>query len=271
MLSDIRPAIVSMVLFTAAARPRLSAGDHRHRRRRLPRTRPAAAWCTTPSGQVIGSSLIAQGFAKAEYLHPRPSAAGNGYDPTSSGRLEPRPAGPELSPSAIARRRRRAAQVDRRDPQIPADAMTTSGSGLDPDISPAYAELQVAASPRRAAPRADAVQAGDRRPHRAAVPRLHRPAARQRADDQSGAGRAVSEGASLRRHDARRAAPPRSRRASGRSGKRRARPAQGLPRHGAGGRQDLRDAGAGRRGAKPRASTWWSAWSRPTAARRPRR
>jgi K+-transporting ATPase ATPase C chain len=93
-------------------------------------------------GHVIGSSLIAQGFAKPEYLHPRPSAAGNGYDPTSS-------SGSNLGPldqKLIDQVKTNAAQIRKDDGPgaIPADAVTNSGSGLDPDISPAYAQLQAA-------------------------------------------------------------------------------------------------------------------------------
>jgi len=91
-------------------------------------------------GQVIGSSLIAQGFAKPEYLHPRPSAAGNGYDPMNSG-------GSNLGPmdqKLIDRVKGDAATIAKDDGPgaIPADALTTSGSGLDPDVSPANAHLQ---------------------------------------------------------------------------------------------------------------------------------
>ena len=92
------------------------------------------------SGQVIGSALIAQAFAKDEYLHPRPSAAGKGYDPTSSGGSNYGPLSPDL-----AKRVKGDADALRKStghPDIPDDAITTSGSGLDPDISPAYALLQ---------------------------------------------------------------------------------------------------------------------------------
>jgi len=99
-------------------------------------------------GAIIGSSLIAQGFAKPEYLHPRPSAAGNGYDPMSSG-------GSNLGPMdpALAKRMAGDAAAIRKDQPnavIPADALTTSGSGLDPDVSPANAAMQ---APRIAAAR----------------------------------------------------------------------------------------------------------------------
>ena len=83
----------------------------------------------TVNGQVVGSSLIGQNFARPDYFHPRPSAAGaNGYDAAYSG-------GSNLGPT-------------NKNPgytgQIPADAVTASGSGLDPHISPANAEIQAA-------------------------------------------------------------------------------------------------------------------------------
>ncbi len=86
-------------------------------------------------GRVIGSGLIAQGFAAPGYFHPRPSAAGKGYDPTASG-------GSNLGPTSRALIDRVAADV-RANPGAPADLLTTSGSGLDPDISPQAAQWQV--------------------------------------------------------------------------------------------------------------------------------
>jgi K+-transporting ATPase ATPase C chain len=91
-------------------------------------------------GKVIGSELIAQGFAKPEYLHPRPSAAGNGYDPMNSG-------GSNLGPmdqKLIDRVAGDAAALRKDNPGavIPPDALTTSGSGLDPDVSPQNAAMQ---------------------------------------------------------------------------------------------------------------------------------
>src|SRR5665213_863010 len=83
MLSDIRPAIVSTLLFTlllGVAYPLAITGI----------SKLAFPWqaegslIRDASGKVIGSALIAQGFAKPEYLHPRPSAAGNGYDASDS-------------------------------------------------------------------------------------------------------------------------------------------------------------------------------------------
>jgi K+-transporting ATPase ATPase C chain len=103
-------------------------------------------------GHIVGSSLIAQGFAKPEYLHPRPSAAGNGYDPMNS-------SGSNLGPMdpALAKRMAGDAAAIRKDipgAVIPADALTTSGSGLDPDVSPENARMQ---APRIAAARHVAV------------------------------------------------------------------------------------------------------------------
>jgi K+-transporting ATPase ATPase C chain len=140
MLSEIRPAIVSTVIFTLL----LGLG--------YPLAITGIAELAFPyqangslvrdaHGQVIGSALLAQPFAKDEYLHPRPSAAGNGYDPTSSGGSNYGPLSPDL-----AKRIAGDADALRKSTghaEIPDDAITTSASGLDPDISPAYALLQV--------------------------------------------------------------------------------------------------------------------------------
>ena len=90
---------------------------------------------------VIGSSLLAQSFTSDRYFHPRPSAAGNGYDATSSG-------GSNLAQSSQKLVQRIQGDIDKLSAQnpgkpVPIDLVTTSGSGLDPDISPAAAEFQV--------------------------------------------------------------------------------------------------------------------------------
>jgi potassium-transporting ATPase KdpC subunit len=95
------------------------------------------------NGNVIGSTLIAQNFTRPEYFHSRPSAAGNdGYDPTAS-------TGSNLGPTnqkLIDRIKGASAQFRKENPDykgaIPADALTESGSGLDPDISVANAYAQ---------------------------------------------------------------------------------------------------------------------------------
>jgi K+-transporting ATPase ATPase C chain len=97
------------------------------------------------NGQVIGSALLGQNFAKPEYFHPRPSAAGkDGYDPTASSGSNYGSTNQKL----LDRVRDSAAQFRKENPAysgpIPADALTASGSGLDPQISVANADVQAA-------------------------------------------------------------------------------------------------------------------------------
>jgi potassium-transporting ATPase KdpC subunit len=92
-------------------------------------------------GRVIGSSLLAQSFTSDKYFHPRPSAAGNGYDATSSG-------GSNLAQSSQKLVQRIQGDIDKlaaQNPgkQVPIDLVTTSGSGLDPDVTPESAYYQV--------------------------------------------------------------------------------------------------------------------------------
>jgi potassium-transporting ATPase KdpC subunit len=99
---------------------------------------------TDETGAVVGSHLIAQAFSNPAYLQPRPSAAGaQGYDATAS-------SGSNLGPSSQKLHDRVAQDVDRllkenpqAEPLVPADLVTTSGSGLDPHLSPAGALWQV--------------------------------------------------------------------------------------------------------------------------------
>ena len=93
-------------------------------------------------GKVIGSRLIGQPFTGAGYFHGRPSAAGSGYDGTASGGTNLGPTSKTLFEEQI---KGRAKELKSENPkmEIPADLITSSGSGLDPHISPAAAEFQV--------------------------------------------------------------------------------------------------------------------------------
>jgi len=104
----------------------------------------AAGSLLTRNGVVIGSGLIGQNFVRPEYFHPRPSAAGTGYDATSSGGTNLGPSNPKLIDGIrqLAEDYRRSNGLPE-DADVPIDAVTRSGSGLDPHISPRNAALQV--------------------------------------------------------------------------------------------------------------------------------
>jgi K+-transporting ATPase ATPase C chain len=96
----------------------------------------------TSDGKVIGSAIVGQLFTKPQYLHPRPSAAGKGYDPTQTG-------GTNLGPTSkklIDATRATIAAVRKENPDatgpVPMDLVTSSASGIDPDISPEAAIYQ---------------------------------------------------------------------------------------------------------------------------------
>lgn len=100
----------------------------------------AAGSLILKNGQVIGSSLLAQSFTSDKYFHPRPSAAGNGYDATASG-------GTNFAQSNAKLVQRMQGDIDKLAAQnpgkpVPIDLVTTSGSGLDPDITPDNAYYQ---------------------------------------------------------------------------------------------------------------------------------
>lgn len=149
MLTHLRPAIAMTVLFTVLtglAYPLAMTGLSRI-------LFPAAAngSLIEREGQVIGSSLIAQGFAADAYLHPRPSASGWNAAGTGASNL-----GPTSATLIAVVAERRAAWDAANGTEAPIDAVTASGSGLDPHISPQNALAQVAriAAARRADPAA---------------------------------------------------------------------------------------------------------------------
>jgi K+-transporting ATPase ATPase C chain len=141
MLTQIRPALVSTLFFTlllGVAYPLAVTGIAQLA---FP-AQAGGSLIRDAQGQVIGSALIAQPFTGAAYLHPRPSAAGaDGYDAAGSSGSNLGPLNPVLTEriqGAATELRTESAAA------IPADAVTTSGSGLDPDISPANAARQAA-------------------------------------------------------------------------------------------------------------------------------
>lgn len=143
MISEFKPAILITVVFTVLtgivyplAVTGLAQLAFPHR---------ANGSLVTVAGKVVGSELIAQGFTKPEYFHPRISSAGtNGYDATSSSASNLGPTNPDLE----KRLKKDAAAWHAENPEykglIPSDAITGSGSGLDPEISLENARAQAA-------------------------------------------------------------------------------------------------------------------------------
>jgi K+-transporting ATPase ATPase C chain len=141
MFAQIRPAIVATLFFTlllGVIYPLVITGIAHVA---FP-AQAGGSLIRDAKGEVIGSSLIAQNFAKPQYLHPRPSAAGNdGYDASNSSGSNLGPLNPDLA-KRIAKDTA-GLQSEGAGP-VPADAVTTSASGLDPDVSPANAHRQAA-------------------------------------------------------------------------------------------------------------------------------
>ena len=138
MLAHLRPALVSIVLFTlllGVAYPLAVTGIAQ-----MAFPAQADGSLLRRDGRVVGSALIGQSFARPEYLSGRPSAAGDGYDASASSGSNLGPLNADLATrvaeSAAALRAGAPGVV------IPADAVTTSGSGLDPHVSPEFAAFQ---------------------------------------------------------------------------------------------------------------------------------
>ncbi|WP_456845116.1 potassium-transporting ATPase subunit KdpC [Cellulomonas sp. P5_C6] len=112
----------------------------------------------TARDDAVGSLLIGQAFDGPQWFHPRPSAAGDGYDTLASAGSNLGPLNPDLL-ATVGERRAAVASLEGVDPaDVPVDAITASASGLDPDISPAYARLQVSRVARENGLSVDAVQ-----------------------------------------------------------------------------------------------------------------
>jgi K+-transporting ATPase ATPase C chain len=140
---DLRTTVISFVLLSALlglAYPAAITGIAQ-----VLFNRQADGSLVERDGQVIGSSLVGQTFTAPHYFHSRPSAAGDGYDGGAS-------SGSNLGPTSAALNERVAADLAAireinglaADAEVPVDAVTASASGLDPHITPAYAQLQVA-------------------------------------------------------------------------------------------------------------------------------
>lgn len=141
MVTQLRPAIVMMALFTlllGLAYPLAVTGIAQVA---FP-SQANGSLVRDADGTVRGSALIGQPFAEARYLHPRPSAAGDGYDGAASSGSNLGP----LNPDLVERIQTDADAIraETGSATIPADAVTTSASGLDPHVSPEYARLQAA-------------------------------------------------------------------------------------------------------------------------------
>ena len=161
--NQLRPAILSVLLLTLLAGIVFPLALFAIGRPLFPRQ--AAGSLVMRGGMVIGSDLVGQQFTLEKYFQPRPSAAGNGYDGTASGGTNLGPNNRNLKNGAsdflgirqLAEQYRQRNGLDANTP-IPIDAVTRSASGLDPDISPDNARLQVPRVARARGVAADAIR-----------------------------------------------------------------------------------------------------------------
>ncbi len=139
MVNQLRPAVVMVALFTLLLGLAYPLGITGFAQAVFP-AQAQGSLIRDADGTVRGSTLIGQPFAEARYLHPRPSAAGDGYDAAASSGSNLGPLNTDLAVRVAADADALRGEANGAD--IPADAVTTSASGLDPDVSPAYARLQ---------------------------------------------------------------------------------------------------------------------------------